>query len=217
MDFAKARYLMVENQLRCVKVYDETILDAFSNLPRERFVPKGQAGLAYMDEAVPVADGRYLMEAMILGRMLQSAHVGAEDAVLIVGCGTGYSAAVLADLCSAVVALEEDTALAALANATLADLGADNVAVIEGPLAEGYPSQAPYDVIVIDGSVDLVPDVIRDQLADGGRLVTIINEDGIGRARLITRVSGTQFTETDLFDAGSPKLPGFDVKPAFAF
>ncbi|MGB0671191.1 MAG: protein-L-isoaspartate O-methyltransferase family protein [Rhodospirillales bacterium] len=216
MDFAKARYLMVENQLRCVKVYEESLLDAFESLPRERFVPKALQGIAYADEAVPLGGGRYLMEAMILGRLLQAAHVTKDDAALVIGCGTGYGAAVLARIASAVVALEQDPDLAAAATQTLLDLGCDSTAVIEGSLVEGCPKQAPYDLILIDGSIDNLPDGLCKQLADGGRLVYVINEGGIGRARLTQRIGAT-FTTRDLFDAGTPALPGFERAPAFAF
>jgi protein-L-isoaspartate(D-aspartate) O-methyltransferase len=172
--------------------------------------------IAYVDEDVPIAAGRYLMEPMVLGRLLQLAEVKRGDAVLDIGCGTGYTAAVLARLAGSVVAVECDQDLASRAVAILADLGVANVTVLEGELGQGAARQAPYDVIFIEGSVDAVPPSIVEQLADRGRLVTVVRRQGVGRATLMVRIGGGVSSRV-VFDAAVPPLPGFEAQPSFVF
>lgn len=217
MDFAKARRNMVESQLRTNKVVDPAVVGAMAAVPREKFVPDSMAAVAYVDEDLPLGDGRFLMEPMVLGRMLQEACPNAEDAVLLIGCGSGYSAAVLAKLCSAVFALESDSAVATKATALLSSLGADNVVVVEGPLAKGWADEAPYSLILFNGSVGEVPEAIVEQLGEGGRIVAVIADDqGLGRATLIGRRGGVLFRRT-LFDANTPVLPDFIKSAGFVF
>jgi protein-L-isoaspartate(D-aspartate) O-methyltransferase len=216
MDYAAARRNMVETQLRPNKVTNEALLDALGAVPRERFVPEALRGIAYVDEDIPLAGGRCLMEPMALARLLQLAEVRPGDAVLDIGCGTGYTAAVLARLARSVVAIECDKELATRATATLADLGATNVTVLEGELGQGAPRQAPFDVIFIEGSVDAVPAPIVEQLADRGRLVTVVRQQGIGRATLMARLGGGVSSRV-AFDAAVPPLPGFEAQPSFVF
>ena len=221
MDFSARRRNMVEGQIRPNRVTDERILESMGTIPRELFVPKTRRALAYADEAVEIAPGRYLMEPMLAARLLESAAIRPSDAVLLVGAANGYMAAVLARLASAVVALESDSALAAEAGRLLGQIGADTVAVVEGPLSLGYPRQAPYDAIVFDGAIEEVPQVIVSQLADGGRLAAMVAHSGpasrqFGKATIITRV-GEAFARREFFDGGTPVLPGFVRKPAFVF
>ncbi len=221
MDFAKQRYNMVESQVRTNRVVDERVLAAMETLPREIFVPKHRRALAYADEAVEIAPGRFLMEPMVVARLVQAAAVRSSDAVLLIGCGTGYLAAVLARLASAVVAVENDAALAAEAGRTLAAVGVDTVALVDGAFADGYPRQAPYDVIVVDGAVEDIPQSLVAQLADGGRLAAIVAGAGpsahrAGKGVVVTRV-GDAFARRDVFDGGTPVLPGLERKPAFVF
>ena len=216
MDYAAARLNMVECQIRTNRVIDQALLDAFASLPRERFVPPPYRGRAYVDEDVPLGGGRCLMEPMVLGRLLQVAAIEPGDVVLDVGCATGYSAAVMARLASSVVALESDKALAAQATQTLAELGVHNVSVVEGRLTEGCPIQAPYNVILIDGAVELVPPAILDQLAEGGRLVTVLGQGAPRRATLMERIGGT-VSGRPLFEAAVAPLPGFSRDPGFVF
>ena len=152
-DYAIFRRNMVENQIRPNRVTDSAILTVMGELPRERFLPEALRGVAYVDEDIEIAEGRYLMEPLVLARLLQAAAVDREDMVLDIGCATAYSTAVLARLAGTVVAVESDPNLAAGAMATLEELGIDNAVVIEGPLAEGYPGQAPYNVILLGGAV----------------------------------------------------------------
>ena len=216
MDFAAARHNMVESQIRPNRVNDPLVLSAMAELPRETFVPKGLQSIAYVDEDIAIGPGRYLMEPMVLALLLQAAEVRSTDVVLDIGCGTGYAAAVLAQMASTVVALESDAGLAARAAGTLAELELDTVDVVTGRLQNGYPKQAPYDVIFFGGAVSRVPSAITDQLADGGRLVAVIANDGLGKGTLLTRHGGA-VSQREMFDAGTPFLPGFAPAPTFTF
>ena len=157
---------MVESQIRPNKVTDERLMSAMATLPREVFVPTEFQSVAYVDKAIPLGDGRYLMEPMITARLIQAAQPASSDVALTIGCGTGYGAAVLSHMVSTVVAVECDGGLAKQATQTLMDLGIDTVAVVRDPLEDGYADQAPYDVIFFDGAVAEISDVISSQLAE---------------------------------------------------
>ena len=217
IDYTSARLNMVESQIRPNKVTDRAVLEALLAVPRERFVPDALRGIAYVDEALPLSSGRFLMEPMVFGRLLQLAAIARGDAVLDVGCGTGYGSAVMARLGGHVFALEEDAALAARARTCLGVLALDTVELIEGPLSIGWPSRAPYAVILFEGAVDAVPPAIAGQLAEGGRLLAVVHsEDGMGRGVLMTRNGGV-LGQRAVFDAALPLLPGFARQPSFAF
>lgn len=216
MDYATARRNMVESQLRPNKVTDQAVLDALAAVPRELYVPEPMRGVAYVDEDIPLGGGRFLMEPMILARLVQLAAVQPGDAVLVIGSGTGYGAAIVSRLAGRVVALESDRGLARPAAENLKAAGAANVAAIEGPLPGGAPQLAPFDVILFEGSVDAVPPAIVEQLANGGRLVAVANQDGIGRATLMTRRDGGVASRV-AFDAAVPRLPGFERAAVFVF
>ena len=171
MDFKLARRNMVASQIRTNEVTDSLVIDAIGTVPRERFLPAARQSLAYVDEDLEVAAGRWLMEPMVAARLLQLADVQGTDHALVLPCGSGYMAALLAHMAGSVVALEQEGPVKDGAEKLLAELGADTVAVVSGSVAEGCPGQAPFDVIVIDGAVSAVPESIRNQLADGGRLV----------------------------------------------
>ena len=208
---------MVESQIRPNKVTDFAILEAFLDVPRERFVPEGRRGIAYVDEDLPVGGGRCLMEPMVLGRFLQQGGLMPEDRVLIVGAATGYDAAVVSRVAKRVVALESDKELALRARSALASVGATSVAVREGPLEAGWPDQAPYDLILFGGAVGAVPDAITQQLAEGGRLLAVVKDGpGLGKATLFVKARGA-VSKRVLFDAGTVLLPGFAPEPGFVF
>jgi protein-L-isoaspartate(D-aspartate) O-methyltransferase len=217
VDFAAQRLKMVDGQLRTTDVTNAALLDAMLAVPRELFVPEGRRPLAYIDEDVRVdAQGRFLMEPSPFARLVQLADVRANDFVLDVGCATGYSAAVLSRLASSVVALECDAGLAASATSNLSTLGYDNVAVVEGALQDGYASEAPYDVIVVEGAVDFVPDALLAQLKDGGRLVAVVGSGHSAMARIYLR-DGDTISDRRVFNAAVKPLPGFMREAAFSF
>ncbi len=216
-DHAAARTTMVESQLRTNKVTDRTILEAYETIPRERFLPEGRAGFAYVDEDLLLAPGRYLMEPMVQARLLQAAKIETSDVVLDVGCATGYSSAILSRLAGTVVALESDDVLAGQANQSLQDLEFDNVVLVQGDLTKGYPKQGPYNVIFLGGAVAEIPPAILDQLAEGGRLVAVIrSQPHLGQAVLVGKNAGMTSRRV-LFDAATPLLPGFEAAPHFVF
>ncbi|WP_422367036.1 protein-L-isoaspartate O-methyltransferase family protein [Pelagibius sp.] len=217
VDFAAARLNMVESQIRTNKVTDLRVIEAFEAMPREQFVEDALQGIAYVDEDLEVSPGRYLMEPMVLARLLQAVAPGPSDMVLDIGCATGYSTAVLAGLAETVVGLDKDRGMVEQANRTLNALDLDNAVVVEAPLEGGYAKQAPYNVILLQGAVSEVPAAIKEQLAEGGRLAAVvIDEAGIGRATLIQR-SGNIFAARILFDAATPLLPGFEREVGFVF
>ena len=221
-DFATARRMMVDGQVRTSDVTDLRIIAAMLDLPRERFVSAANAPLAYLDLDLPVAPPtagesvRRLLKPMVLAKLVQAAAVEADDHVLDVACATGYSSALLARLARSVVALEQDPALLRLARETLAAVGASNVTVEAGPLTAGWPAAAPYDVILLNGATEIVPDALCRQLKDGGRLVAVVGGAPAGRAMLYRSVAG-DVSGRPIFDAAAPLLPGFAAPPAFVF
>jgi protein-L-isoaspartate(D-aspartate) O-methyltransferase len=217
IDFQSARLNMVDSQVRPNKVTDLAVLDAMLVMPREIFAPQHLHGVAYIDEDVPVGGGRFLIEPMVFGRLLQIAAIGLEDTVLDIGCGTGYAAAVMSRLARSVVALDDDSAMIQRAGAACRQLGLANVAVVEGPLAQGYAQRGPYHVITFGGAIASVPPAVSGQLAEGGRLLAVIKpEAGMGKAVLMTRRDGV-LAQRVVFDAGTPLLPGFAAEPEFVF
>ncbi len=209
---------MVDCQLRPNAITDEAVLAAMGAVPREVFVPKAQRTVAYVDEDIDLGDGRYLIEPLVLARLLQMAEIAPGDAGLVIGCGTGYAAGVMARLLSSVVAVEAIAARVDASGAILRDLGCDNVAVVEGDVRTGYADQAPYNVILFSGAVAEIPDAITEQLDDGGRLVCVVDADcqGLGQAVLVTRQDGI-LSERIVLDVSTPILPGFAREEGFVF
>lgn len=213
-DFAAARRNMVDGQVRTADVTDLRIISAMLEVPRERFVPT--ASLAYLDLDLPVGEGatRRLLKPMVLAKLIQAADIGATDRVLCVGSATGYTAAVLARIAGEVVALEQDAGFSASARDALAAL--PNVSVVSGPLTEGWPRAAPYDVILLEGATEVEPNGLTGQLEDGGRLVCVLGSSPGAKAMLYCR-SGDDVGGRPIFDAAAAVLPGFAKRPAFAF
>ncbi|HTV44626.1 MAG TPA: protein-L-isoaspartate O-methyltransferase [Stellaceae bacterium] len=208
---------MIDSQLRPNKVSDERVLAAFERIRRELFVAEHLRSVAYIDEDLPLGRGRYLMEPMVCGRLLQAAAPGRGDAALVVGAGPGYEAALLSLLARSVVAVEADAELARCARSALVDHHIASVKVVETPLAEGHRPGAPYDVILFGGAIAELPAAIVAQLAEGGRLVAVVKTGGgVGRATLATRTGGVLGSRV-IFDAATPLLPGFRPEPAFTF
>ena len=219
-DFATARQKMVDGQVRPSDVTDSRIIDAMLALPREAFVPASQRALAYLDLDLDVSEGgsqkRFLIKPVVTAKMLQAADIGPTDRVLVVGCATGYSAALAAKLAGQVTATESEPSLAAKAGEVLARTGFGGVSVRAAAAAEGDSANAPYDVIVINGATEITPDRLYQQLRDGGRLVGVFAMTRPQRAMLVTRSHG-DFGNRALFDAAVPVLPGLERLPAFVF
>lgn len=220
MDYAIQRKNMVESQVRPSDVTDRRIIRAMLDLPREGFVPERFRTLAYMDGPVPLipAEGgkRSLLSARVLAKLVQAAEIEPTGAVLDVGAGTGYGAALLSRLAGSVVALESNVELLATAREALRLVGADKVIVAEGALARGWPNEGPYDAILVEGAVETTAPELLDQLKDGGRLVAIVGNGAAGRAT-VWRRNGGAFGATAIFDASADVLPGFEKARAFAF
>jgi protein-L-isoaspartate(D-aspartate) O-methyltransferase len=215
--FAEARNNMVDSQIRPNKVTDPRILACMRGLKRERFLPPSLAHMAYIDEDVPLGGGRYLMEPMVLARLVQLAAVVEGERALVVGAGVGYGAAVLAACGARVIALEEDPALRAIAGPALAE-AAPRVTLVAGKLAVGWPSGAPYDVILIEGAVQEVPPAIVPQLRiEGGRLVGVICGPGRTNQAVLAEATPAGLRAQPVFDCATPPLPMLWPAPAFQF
>jgi len=216
MDYELARRNMVESQIRTNKVTNAELLKALEIVPRERFLPPEWAHAAYVDENLSLAPGRYLMEPMVFARLVQLADPQVTDRALVVGSGSGYGAAVLANLVRAVVALESDPGLAARGREQFARLAIDGATQVDGPLAQGWPLKAPYEIILVEGAVQVLPGALFEQLADGGRLVAVVETDGIGRATLFDKRNDV-LSHRVVFDASVPILPDLKRERGFVF
>ena len=217
--FSTARQKMVDGQVRTNDVTDRRILDAMLRVPREALVPASRQALAYLNLDLDVSESgakRYLIKPQLIGKLLQAAEIGEGDNVLVVGCATGYLAALTAKLARQVTATESDSALVAKAKDAFAGLGLTNVACKAAACAEGDPAAAPYDVIVLNGATEVTPDGLFGQLREGGRLVGISAESRPSRAMIVTRSHG-EFGYRPLFDAAAPVLPGLERAAAFVF
>ncbi len=207
---------MISGQIKPNKVNDPRVLEAFETIPREVFVPTGLKEVAYVDGELEVAPGRFNLEPMVLARLVSAAKVEPDDVVLDVGCATGYSAAILSRLANVVVAIEQDPELVEQATENLANLEIENAAVIERPLCEGCLKQGPFNVILMAGGVEEIPKILTDQLAEGGRLVTVKVENRIGRGHVVTKTGG-KLSGRDIFDAHARILPGYEKARSFKF
>ncbi len=216
-DFEDARARMVDGQLRPNKVTDPRILRAMREIPRERFLPPRSRAFAYVDDDVPLGNGRALTEPLVLARLVQLAAPVAGERALVVGAGTGYGAAVLAACGVSVVALEEDEALLALAREVLPAV-APSVRLVQGPLAEGWPSGAPWDIIMIQGAVRDIPAALGPQLRPSvGRLVTVCAGHGSTGKAVIAELTPAGLHAQPVFDCATPLLPPLLPDPAFVF
>jgi protein-L-isoaspartate(D-aspartate) O-methyltransferase len=221
-NFVAARLHMVDRQIRPNKVRDERVLSAFETVPREIFLPASMAGIAYIDDDVPVATGRFLLEPMVLARLIEEARITKADRVLDVAPATGYSTAILASLASAVVGIEADSVLQKQGTQTLASLKIANASIQLGSPAEGYATEAPYNVIIVNGGAEVVPSSLFEQLAEGGRLMIVVRQYGpahashAGEARIYEKIRG-QISHRSLFDANVNLLEEFLAPPKFIF
>lgn len=213
-DFAARRIMMVDNQVRPNDVTKFPIIEAMLAIPREVFVPGAKREAAYVGENLDLGGGRVMLEPRTLAKMLDALDIGPGDLVLDIGCGLGYSAAVIARVAEAVVAVEEDAGLAGQAEALLAAEGCDNAAVIEAPLSAGSAKHGPYDVIAIQGAAETVPQALLDQLKEGGRIGAIFMEGALGVCRIGHKIDG-RVNWRFAFNATAPVLPGFEAARGF--
>lgn len=214
-DFAARRLMMVDTQVRPSDVTKFPIIDAMLTVKRELFVPRDKREAAYIGENVGLGDSRVLLEARSLAKMLDALDLQKTDLVLDIGAGLGYSAAVMARMSEAVVALEDTPERIAEAQDALTEAEADNVILQLGHLVEGAAQHGPYDVIVIEGAVEMVPPGLVAQLKEGGRIACIFSDAALGTAKIGYKLNG-RMTWRALFNAGAPLLPGFQAARDFA-
>lgn len=213
-DYASRRVMMVDTQVRPSDVTKFPIIDAMLSVPREVYVPRDRREAAYVGENVEIAAGRVVLDPRTLAKMLDALDIQPDEMVLDVGCGLGYSAAVIARLAETVVAVEEDEALAGEAQRLLSEEGVDNAVVVTGPLAAGAAKHGPYDVITVEGGVEALPEALTDQLKDGGRIAVVFQEGALGIVRIGHKNDGL-IAWRFAFNATAPVLPGFAAKRAF--
>lgn len=213
-DFAARRTMMVDTQVRPSDVTKFPIIDAMLSVPREVFVPREQAEAAYISENVPIAPGRVVLEPRTLGKLLDALNITGTELVLDIGAGYGYSSAVVARMAEAVIAVEEEESIASEAQTILSEQGADNVVLHTGPLTDGAPQHGPYDVIMIQGGVEQVPDALIAQLKEGGRIGCVFMEGALGVVRIGYKIDG-DVTWRFAFNASAPVVPGFAKQAVF--
>lgn len=215
-DFTARRTMMVDTQVRPSDVTKFPIIDAMLSVPREEFVPAAQREAAYLGENLDLGDGRVLLEPRTLAKALDALAISKDAMVLDIGSGQGYSAAVIAHMAEAVVAVEEDEAMASEAQEALSAAGADNVAVHTGPLTEGAAAHGPYDVIMIQGGITHLPEAIAAQLKEGGRIACLFMDGALGEVR-VGHKRGDEISWRMAFNASAPVLPGFEREAVFEF
>lgn len=216
VDFSEARTVMVDTQVRPNDVTKYPVIAAMLQIPREVFVPEAYQAIAYMGENVPISDQRWMLEPRTIAKLLDTLNIQPDELVLNVAAGLGYEAALTAHMAEAVVALESDTHLAKRAEATLGDQGIDNVVVITGDLLKGAPGHAPYDVILITGGIEELPETITDQLKEGGRIGAIFIEGNLGIVRIGHKIDGI-INWRYAFNGFAPVLEGFQKAAVFQF
>jgi protein-L-isoaspartate(D-aspartate) O-methyltransferase len=220
IDYSRLRRSMVDSQIRPNDVTDPRIIEAMLEIPRERFVPAARANLAYIDDDLPVTEGsgatRCLIEPMVLARLVQALDLSETDSVLEIGGATGYSTVLLAKLARHVVMVENDPTLVSGARRNLSELGIANVEVESGPLKAGAAARGPFDAILLNGSVEVVPEDLLGQLQEGGRLAAVVQGNPPGRATLFVRAAGV-VSRRPVFDAAVTPLPGFEAPRGFVF
>lgn len=217
MEYSVARQNMVDSQIRPNGITNPDLIAAMDVVAREKFVPADKKALAYADEDIQLSGGRFMLSPMVIGKLLQLADIKPGDLVLDVGPATGYSTALVSHLAESVVGVEQDTQLCELAGETLMDLNITNAAIICGPHAKGVPAEAPFDVIILNGRIDQLPETLLDQLAEGGRLVAIFGERHNARLAVVIKTNGQNAIHYAA-DAFAPVLTGFEQpEPAFSF
>lgn len=215
-DFATARENMVEKQLRPSEVDDPRVIEAFREVPREVFLPAKLRSVAYQDEDIDLGNHRHLIEPLVLARLMQAGRPLAEDVALVVGCHSGYSAAMLSKLVATVFLLVPDEDAVAPIEARFDEFGFDNIVVQVGRAADGLAKQAPFNLILLAGSVVVVPAALLGQLDEGGRLAAVVESGRAGKVTVFTRVGGVA-GKRQMYDARTPPIPELLPRPTFEF
>ncbi|SLN13632.1 Protein-L-isoaspartate O-methyltransferase [Roseovarius albus] len=215
-DFATRRTFMVDSQIRPSDVTKFPIIDAMLSVPREAFVPAEKVEAAYVGDNLEIAHGRVVMDPRTIAKMLDALDIRDDELVLDVGCTYGYFSALMARMAEAVVAVDSDAAMLEDAQSTLSDIGADNVMLHRGALAEGAAEHGPYDVVVIEGAVENLPDALLNQIKDGGRIACLFAEGALGVVKIGYKIDG-QVNWRFAFNASAPVLPGFEQEEQFSF
>ena len=213
-NYTALRTTMVDTQIRPSDVTKYTVIEAMLSVPRESYVPSTKRDAAYMGEHVELDGGRVVLDPRVLAKVLDELDIQADELVLDIGTGLGYSAAVMARMAEAVVALEDDESRAEDAQTTLSEHGVDNAIVHVAPLTEGAAEHGPYDVVVLQGGVEALPEAIVDQIKDGGRIAALFVEGALGVVRVGYKIDG-ELNWRFAFNAGAPVLPGFKKSRAF--
>jgi len=216
MDFTAARIAMVDTQVRTNDVHERRLIHAIRAVPREAFAPDGFGGLAYAEPAIKTGPDRWMWSPRDFSKLANALDISEEDRVLDIAPGTGYSSAVLARMAASVIALESDAVAAETLKTSLETAGVSGVEIKSGDLKAGFPGAGPYDVIWVNGSVEVVPEAWLNQLAEGGRLGVVVRDGGIGRATIYTRSGGRSAARTP-FEASVAPLPGFERAAEFRF
>lgn len=217
MNVEQARFNMIEQQIRPWDVLDTSVLGLLSAVRREDFVPAAHQSQAFMDLELPLGNGRSLLAPRVEARLVQDLNLSKRDTVLLVGAATGYLAALLAHKAQRVIGLEADATLAAVARTNLRKSGVNNAEIVQADGSQGFTAQAPYDAILLAGSVAQVPQALLDQIKIGGRLLAIVGSQPVMQATLFTRVADGQFSRQELFDTVANRLPGFTEPSKFHF
>lgn len=217
MDFTLARFNMLEGQIKTNRVTDPYVIEAMGAVPREQFVPTAKQGYAYIDDAIDLGNARALLEPMVFARMLEAAELQKDDIVLDIACATGYSTAVLAKIASTVIGVESNEVFAKEAADKLSALNIDNAVIVQAPLPQGYEKQGPYDVIIVNGAIDTVPEQLKQQLNEGGRLLIAQQDNSVLCTISVYTRQGDVFSKRDVLEAGVHNLHDFDVEKGFVF
>lgn len=207
--FEIARINMVKSQILPSNITNEVLIDVITEIPRHIFIPENKQGIAYIDGSLLVGNGRYILAPMIFAKMIEALDIKGSESVLDIACGTGYSSAVMANLCKKIVAVESSTDLASKAHLNLNKLGVDNVIIISNSLADGHEEGAPYNIIFINGAVSKVPQGLFNQLAENGKLITIISKTPNSGSIILYKKTNGAISSSEIFDVNQPVIEDF--------
>lgn len=214
IDFNQARNNMVEGQIRPNRITQAALIEAMRTLPREIFVPEDQKPFAYIDQNIPVGDGRVLLSPLTLATLLQAADIREDDSALVIACGTGYLSSIVGKLAGSVIAIDDNPNLTEIAEKNIKDAEILNVSFHNGPLRNGYPKHGPYSLIIIEGAIQMLPEKIAEQLEENGRIITILNENNRSNLVLYRKIGGT-ISNMPIYSMQAPLISDFTKRQEF--